>query len=150
GIIKKRSGDDGKTISKATITKCALTMNPVNTDTYADLVKSLSAGEVEFEGDLLNDSILPEKGIEKLDEKILSKGPLFTAEQVIELLQKALSVGAEYATTPPAQLSGGAALAQEDLDAKKRKQCKDCDHHESACKCLKEIKKGDSEFYKSI
>lgn len=55
GIIKKRSGADGKTISKAIITKCALTMNPVNTDTYADLVKSLSAGEVEFDADALAD-----------------------------------------------------------------------------------------------
>lgn len=38
-----------------------------------------------------------------------------TAEEVQEL-QKALSLGSEYATSTPSQLSGGAALAVEDLD----------------------------------
>ena len=38
-----------------------------------------------------------------------------TAKEVEEL-QKALSIGSEYATSTPGQLSGGAALAVEDLD----------------------------------
>lgn len=46
GIIRERAGDGGKVIKKAVITGAALTFTPVNTDTYCDLVKSLSA--VEF------------------------------------------------------------------------------------------------------
>lgn len=38
-----------------------------------------------------------------------------TGEEVQEL-QKALSVGGQYATTLPGSMSGGAALAVEDLD----------------------------------
>lgn len=40
GIIHER---DGKIIKKATLTACALTLSPVNTDTYVDLAKSLGA-----------------------------------------------------------------------------------------------------------
>jgi hypothetical protein len=146
GVIKKRAGDDGKTISKATITKCALTMNPVNTDTYADLVKSLSTGEVEFDRDMLSDGILPENSAATPKTEGKSTEVLFTASQVMDLLQKALSVGSSYATSTPAQLTGGDALAKEDLDQKK--PCGDC--KDEACKCPKEMKKGDAAFYKSM
>jgi hypothetical protein len=235
GVIKKRSGDDGKVISKATITKCALTMNPVNTDTFADLVKSLSASEVEFDGDILQeDGSVLDESLEKAGEgskggKVVghtstgapiyesakkkprlmasagskeqlhsmlnkyfysqltlhdrgdgthevhnSKGKisglhvrehkgrwraehheedetkksLFTAEEVIDLLQKALGVGDAQATTLPQNITGGDALAKEDLD-RKPKTCDDC-KDETGCKCPKEMKKGDASFYKSM
>lgn len=45
GIISKRDGDDGKIIAAAKIDKVALTLNPVNKNTYATLLKSLEAQE---------------------------------------------------------------------------------------------------------
>lgn len=162
GVIKERKGKDGKIIAKAQIHSCALTMNPVNTDTYINLVKSLT--EVSFDnGELTEDvipSILPSEpqGTFINEVKALS----FTTDQVVALLTKALSVGGEYASSKPGDLSGGAALAQEDLDSKKKKMnvtedngsmvdkskvCKKC---EGVCKCMKSLKKGDSALYKSM
>lgn len=153
GIIKQRNGKDGKTISKAVIHSCALTMNPVNTDTYASLIKSLSGAEVEFEGDSLGTDLIPEEveGSNRNDGKLT-----FTPEQVVDLVQKALSVGNGYATSTPGERSGGDALAQEDLDKEPKKvmdnmekACGKCGELGKACKCLKSLKKGDSEFFKS-
>lgn len=122
GIIKKRAGDDGKTISNAVITSCALTMNPVNEDTFVNLMKSLTT--VEFSsGDLSED----------VDNQIV------TSEK--PEIEKALGVTGAYATSVPADLSGGDALAQEDLD----KEPKDV----SEPKRKKKLKKMSKEMYKS-
>lgn len=76
GVIRERAGKDGKVIKKAVITGCALTMNPVNTETYCDLVKSLSA--VEFFSTDIDDTLASNES-----------EPMFTASQVISLLEKA-------------------------------------------------------------
>jgi len=148
GVIKQRSGPNGKTINKAVITSCALTMNPVNTDTYINLVKSF--GDVEFEKNIeMGTDILPDES-ENNDGKIT-----FTPEQVVTLLQKALAVGGEYASTTPSERSGGAALAQEDLDKKPKnveytaKSCKGCKDGECKCNYKKSLKKGNTAFFKS-
>lgn len=138
GVIKKRDGADGKVISKAVITSCALTMNPINEDTYVDLVKSMSGAEVEFADSTLNESIIPEKS-----DQSQEVGPTFTTDQVVALL-KALAVGDGYATQVPSQRQGGDALAMEDLDAKKRKKKKDEED-----KPAKKLKKLSKEMYKS-
>jgi len=236
GVIKQRTGNDGKTINKAMIHSCAFTMSPVNTDTFVSLVKSLNGAEVEFEGNEIGTDFSPsEEDAEAAQEK-----GLFTADQVVDLIQKAielekgrgkdlkprrkrgsgdlqhrklsdsekkesaklrgefvahmdkykdykhnpsnphpdyekdrkanaeraerldeihykvekaLGVGGEYASTTPSERSGGAALAQEDLDSKVKKaeysekMCKKC--KKSQCKCAESMKKGSAEFYKS-
>lgn len=127
GSIKERAGKDGKVIKKSVITGVAITLNPVNTDTYVDLVKSMTANEVEF--DLPTDNNIhfnaSEEGFPSSDSDSESnlasskaQGPLFSSEQVLDIVMKALSVGGEKAITTPSQRSGGAALAQEDLDKK--------------------------------
>lgn len=103
GVIQERTGKDGKTIKKAKIMSCALTLNPVNTDTYVNFAKSLTGG-VEF---ATNELTVPTEE--------LAKAETFSTNQVAALI-KALGVGAGYATQTPAERSGGDALAQEELD----------------------------------
>ena len=107
GKILER-GEDGKTIKKCQINACALTLNPVNTDTYVDFAKSMSAAALSFETET------PPKGEE------LPAGH-FSPEDVSKII-KALSVGSSYADKTPSELSGGEALAQEDLDKKTKKK----------------------------
>lgn len=140
GVIKKRSGKDGKTISKAVIHSCALTMNPVNSDTFVDLAKSLTAcDEFETDADSMEDQITQES-----DNVTFSKAQV---EAITDIFKKALSVGDGKATQIPAERSGGDALAQEDLD----KKCKKCLFKAEMCKCRKSLKKmGYSEMKKSL
>lgn len=147
GIIRERGGKDGKVIKKCQINAVALTMNPVNQDTFVDLVKSMSAPELEIEfPSELNEELLPEDPTSEESEV------KFSTKQVIALMemQKAMSVGSEYANTDPKDLSGGAALAQEDLDKKpKDANCESCKESKKLCKCMKSLKKGDVTLYKS-
>jgi len=153
GVIKERAGKDGKVIKKAQIHSCALTMNPVNSDTYVNLVKSL--GEVEFEGtgDQMKDGIFPDA-----EPTAEGKPAMFTADQVVAIIQKALSVGSEQATMKPSELTGGAALAQEDLSDRAKKKKKDepvsVEHgsviSKAEDKVMKSLKKGDSALFKSM
>jgi hypothetical protein len=110
GKILERDPRDPKIIKKCQIKNVAITFSPVNSQTYADLVKSLSNSEIEFNTD--PDNIQPLSGS---DEK------LFSASEVVDLISKALSVTSSYASSKPSELSGGDALAQESLDPKPRK-----------------------------
>jgi hypothetical protein len=133
GQVLSRCEKNPKIIKKAKIKGVALTFSPVNTDTYAELSKSMKE-----ENDLIK-SLVEAEELEfdcGTSEATNTEPTTFTAAQVIELLSKALSVGAEAATTLPADISGGAALAVEDLDKKLKKK--------------KKLKKGDSEFYKAL
>lgn len=143
GVVQKRAGKDGKTISKAKITSCALTMNPVNTDTYVDIIKSLNS--IEFDTNEVKDGVLGTIPQNEEGEASGTNTRMFTAEQVLEIV-KALGVGAGYATQVPADRSGGDALAQEDLDEGK-KNCKKC--NSKSCKCPKKLKKMSKDMYKS-
>ena len=141
GMIKERSGSNSKTVSKALITGCAVTFNPINTESYCDLVKSFSGVEFEDQpGVECNiDAEKESKAAFNIDEKDTL---IFTAEQVVDLIQKALTVGSGKLTQVPDERKGGNALAKEDLDQKIKstKQSRDG---------MKKIKKGDSIFYKS-
>lgn len=117
GVIKERAGDNGKVIKRAIIHSCALTMNPVNTDTHASLIKSMS--EVEFTKD--NEGPTFEAPAEGEPVVEVSDKPLFSANQVLNIMEKALGVGAGY-TQAPVDLSGGDALAQEGSSKKKKKK----------------------------
>lgn len=96
GTIKERAGEDGKLIKRAVISACAITMSPVNEDTYVDLAKSLGTDNLDF-------SEMAQLAID-------------------EDLNKSLGVGSAYATSTPAQLTGGDALAQEGFGDKKKKK----------------------------
>jgi hypothetical protein len=110
GKILERDPANPTIIRKCQINAVALTMNPVNAETFADLVKSVNAAqEVEF--DAQEQSIIDAP----TDE------PTFTTTQVLSIVQKALGVGGGYGSTPPGSLSGGDALATEDMGSKKKK-----------------------------
>lgn len=120
GKILERCTDNPKIIKKCRINKIALTLNPVNSDTYADLVKSLNVENNNLVKSIVNSDIefnaiegnYAEKNYTDSDPPQL---PIFTADQVVEIVKKALGVGAGY-TQAPTNLSGGDALATSDLD----------------------------------
>lgn len=118
GVIKERAGQDGKIIKKAVIHAVALTMNPVNVDTYASLIKSFAdnSADLEFAKDE-EVSIVDQP--ESEDDS--GNSPMFSANQVMAILQKALSVGPASAGAPEAK-TGGDALSVEEMDKKKKKQ----------------------------
>lgn len=113
GSVLERDPGNPKVIRKCRIKNVAVTFSPVNTETYADLLKSLSAADVmEFAADGKTDESQP----------VAVEQKVFSASEVVELVQKALAVGAGY-TQAPTERSGGDALAQESSkpEAKKRK-----------------------------
>jgi hypothetical protein len=116
GVIKERAGENGKTIKKAVIHSCALTMNPVNVDTYASLVKSFADPDADLE-------FAKDEEVSVVDqaagEEDTANQPMFSANQVMAILQKALGVGSGEAAAP-STLMGGPALTQEDLDRRKK------------------------------
>lgn len=129
GKILQRAGKDGKIIKKCQINAVALTMNPVNQDSYVDLVKSMSASDVEFNSTEENNDASANA----------SDAPAFTAKQVIALLEKALGVsGATIASTTPAERSGGEALSPESMDKKPKEESKPAPKLK---KCTKEMYK---------
>ncbi len=132
GKILQRDGKDGKTIRKCQISAVALTMNPVNQDSYVDLVKSMNEDEVDFQATEANAETAAKTPAE----------PLFTAEQVISLI-KSLGVTGAAAKVAPGELSGGDALAQESLDKKPKSIAED------SGKPSKKLKKNCKDMYKS-
>lgn len=141
GVIKERAGKDGKTIKKAVIHSCALTMNPVNTDTYASLIKSLNEVEFEKDEEPQIDSLVQEVEFDKADQ------PMFSANQVLTIVEKALGVGVGGAL-PPDQRTGGDALVQSDMkeDDKKKKKKEEVEKCDYAVKSLKKL---EFDLYKS-
>lgn len=105
GSIIRRNDINPKIIEKCRINAVALTMNPVNTKTHVELMKSMNAPNLEF------------------DTQNKEPTTTYSAEQVVSLLSKALGVGAGSAEAPNTR-SGGDALAQENLDDKKKKKKK--------------------------
>ena len=103
GKIMSRDPMDSKQIKKARIEKVALTLDPVNPHTFAELVKSLNAPEETVE--------VPESTEEMISIK---KSDL---ESLVEVAQKALSAGIGSAKAPEAR-ANGEAMSKEDLDCK--------------------------------
>ncbi len=104
GVILERDPTNHKIIKKCRINAVAVTFSPVNQDTYADLVKSMSCGNVEFDS---------QETVQ--NENISDSEVTFTTAQVMAMMQKALGAGAA-GLKAPADRSGGEALAQEDMD----------------------------------
>lgn len=133
GKILERDAINKSVIKKCQIDKVAITLNPVNSNTYADLVKSMSNANIEFNSTKENNEIL-----------INNEQALFTANQVIEIVKKALSTGgAQNGSSPSGELTGGAALGFEELE----KDIKEVDK-KSKIK-TKKMKKMDKKMYKS-
>jgi hypothetical protein len=114
GKVIERCSKNPSIIKRCLIKNVALTLNPVNQDTYADIVKSMSSVDSVIEFDSTG---------EQSHGPATTSAGTFTAEQVIEIVQKALSAGAGY-TQAPANLSGGAALGMEEFGDKKKKDDK--------------------------
>jgi hypothetical protein len=110
GKVIERDPINPNIIKRCIVKNVAITMNPVNQDTYADIIKSFAGSDVEF------DSTGQKTEIVKSDEL-----PTFTATQVLSIVEKALGIGAGNAQ-PPANMSGGDALVVSNMSEKKRKK----------------------------
>lgn len=107
GKVLARDMMNSKTIKKARVDKVALTLDPVNPYTYAELIKSLNSPEP-----------VKQEAIEKVEEIVsIKKSDL---EKILEYANKALSAGTGYADAP-AKMVSGAPLTQESLDGKDKK-----------------------------
>jgi hypothetical protein len=126
GKVIERDPTNPSIIRRCLIKNVALTMNPVNQDTYADIVKSMS-------GDALVD--FQSEGNEQTVVAPTPEEPSFTPSQVLAIVEKALGVGAGN-TQAPANLKGGDALGQEEMDKKKKVE-------------PKKIKKASTDLFKS-
>lgn len=110
GKVLERDPNNPSVIKRCLIKNVALTLNPVNQDTYADIIKSMTSdSEVEFDS----------TGSEQPQDT--TQPAMFTADQVVEIVTKALAIGAGNSKAP-AERSGGDALGKEDLDSKKKKE----------------------------
>lgn len=126
GKIIERDPVNPSIIRRCLIKNVALTMNPVNQDTYADIVKSMSGeAAIDFESE--------GKPVENATPK---EEPTFTPSQVLSIVEKALGIGAGNAQAP-VDMKGGDALGQEEMDKKKKKVEP------------KKLKKGSKDLYKS-
>jgi len=105
GKVLERDPKNPKIIRKCQIRNVAITLNPVNTDTYADLIKSMSSSDIQFEATEENSNSTP--------ATVENNEPTFTASQVLQLLQKAMGMSAAPADMTPTQKTGGDALAPE-------------------------------------
>lgn len=129
GKVIERDPANPSVIRRCLIKNVALTMNPVNQDTYADIVKSMSeSAEIDFQSE----------GKPSTESTVVkSEEPTFTPSQVVAIVEKALGVGAGNSLAP-GDRSGGDALGQESMDKKKKK-----------VEDSKKMKKASKELFKS-
>lgn len=137
GTILERDKKNPKIVKRCRINAVALTMNPVNTETYVDLMKSLNNSEVEFNADGTS-----------LEEESSVEVATFSASQVMEILQRALGVGAGY-TKPPETLTGGDSLATSNMKETKEDKKKKVADRKTELNVRKSLKKMDCELYKA-
>lgn len=108
GKVLARDFSNSKAIKKARIDKVALTLDPVNPYTYAQLCKSLAAPEAE------GAEVQP---VAVVEETITISKASF--EKIMDFAQKALAAGTGGAKAP-AQRSGGEAMGKESLESKEK------------------------------
>lgn len=133
GKVIERDPSNPSIIRRCLIKNVALTMNPVNQDTFADIVKSMAGdAEMDFQSEgKPNSNIIT--GPDGLSQVVKSEEPTFSASQVLSIVEKALSIGAGNAQAP-GDMKGGDALGMESMDKDKKK---------------KKLKKSSKELYKS-
>lgn len=139
GQVLERDPLNPQVIKKCKISKVAVTLNPVNTDTYADLVKSMgSSSEIEFESTKESCSS---------ESEIFKSEATFTVDQVLELA-KAMAMDGGY-TKAPNELTNGDAMATSSMTSEEpKKKKKKEDGVESAVPKAKLLKMTKS-LYKS-
>lgn len=121
GKILERDPKNPRIIKKCEISKVAITLNPVNTNTYADIMKSMDANAVDFNA--IEDNYKSDD-----TQTTQEKEETFTTSQVVAIV-KALGAGAA-ATKAPQERTGGEAISQSDMksdDDKKKKKLKKMD-----------------------
>lgn len=118
GKVLERDPLNPKIIKKCVVKNVALTLNPVNTDTYADIMKSFSESEVEFDASGKKEVTTDLTPVVKSEEQ-----PSFTATQVLQIVEKALGIGAGNSAAP-ADRSGGDALGVSNMSEKPKKKKK--------------------------
>lgn len=109
GKVIERDPLNPNVIKRCVVKNVAITMNPVNQDTYADIIKSFNASEVEFDS-------TGTKEVVKSEEQ-----PSFTASQVVQIVEKALGIGGGNALAPDAR-TGGDALGVSNMSEKPKKK----------------------------
>lgn len=145
GRILERDPQNPKIIRKCQIKNVAITFNPVNKSTYANLIKSMAQdASVDFQA--TKENATGETSTSEVE-------PTFTASQVMAIVQKALSIG-PAALEPPASRSGGAALQPSNMGEKLEKdedeKKKEKEAKEEKPKVTKKVMKSmSSELYKS-
>lgn len=128
GKVLERDSKNPAIIKRCLIKNIALTMNPVNQDTFADIVKSMSgSAELEFDSTKNPGPSEPTETVVKAEE------PTFSTSQVLAIVEKALGISA--GNVAPGTRTGGDALAQESLDKKPEDK--------------KKLKKKDKQLFKS-
>lgn len=152
GSILERDPNNPKIIKKCKINAVALTMNPVNTDTYADLIKSMADIDFESTKDATEDNI-----VEEASDDIQAT---FSADQVVAIVKKALGMSPEGSySKAPNELTDGDAMATSDMKApgkdKKKKKKDDLQDESQAAAQQNGLNKGKdlkpmtSDLYKS-
>lgn len=131
GKILQRDLMNSSKISKARIDKVALTFDPVNPYTYADLVKCINTGNYEEKTEK-SGGIRDEAELQGEDVLTLKRVDI---EKLIDIAQKALSAGAGYSKAPAAR-TGGEAMSTESMDKKPKKMTYDKDKKKKLLKSL--------------
>ena len=117
GKVVERDMTNTNKIRKARVTKVALTLDPVNPHTFADLVKSIS----DYNQNAIEETNSPKQTISDIVEFDITtdlKDELTKAIQ--NLVEKALAAGAGYGKAPSSR-TGGEAMSTESLDSKAKK-----------------------------
>jgi hypothetical protein len=96
GKVLERDPFNKNIIKRCVVKNVAITMNPVNQDTYADIMKSFAGSQVEF------DSTGKEVAVPAMEQ------PVFTATQVLSIVEKALGIGGGNALPPQGRMGGDA------------------------------------------
>lgn len=104
GKILERDFRNPKAIKKARVEKVALTLDPVNPYTYAELVKSLNADESTQES---------EPKVERIELDMSD------VQVLVELAEKSLMAGAPQGA--PVGFSAGEAMSKESLESRVKK-----------------------------
>lgn len=111
GKILQRDYTDNKKIKKARIDKVALTLDPVNPYTFAELCKSLN---IPDESEVQKSSEGSQVQVPEIKEETVLIGKK-ELEILIDFAQKAMCAGAGYANAPTSR-TGGAAMQKESMD----------------------------------
>lgn len=154
GQILERDPNNPKIIRKCKIKNIAITLNPVNSDTYAGLIKSLNVQDDNLIKSILDSDIEFAATKENIaNYKVASESiqATFSAEQVVAIVQKALGMSAEGSySKAPNELTNGDAMATSDMKPGKKKKKEENQAPAQANGLAKALKPMTNDLYKSL